>query len=107
MQASGMKKVLYVVFVVAIVAVNAMPVSAAEYIPSEIAQHFADAVKGIIVDIVNFMTPILTIIGAGMVIFGLILIAARQEYYGIRVITGGGVTLIFTHIVIPVILSLL
>ena len=101
-----MKKVVLAVFAIVAIAVgNVTPVSA-EYIPSDIAQHFADAVRGIIIDIVNFMTPILTMIGAGMVIFGAILLAARQEFYGIRLITGG-VTLIFTHIVIPVILSLL
>ncbi|MCF3653556.1 MAG: hypothetical protein L2C94_005300 [Aigarchaeota archaeon] len=79
----------------------------AEYIPSDIATRFASAVKQIIVEVVNFLTPILTIIGAGMIILGVALIAARQEFYGIRLITSGGITLILTYIVIPVILSLL
>ena len=79
----------------------------AEYIPSDIAVKFANAVKQIIVEVVDFLTPILTIIGAGMIILGVALIAARQEFYGIRLITSGGITLILTYIVIPAILSLL
>jgi len=79
----------------------------AEYIPSDIATRFASAVKQIIVEVVDFLTPILTIIGAGMIILGVALIAARQEFYGIRLITSGGITLILTYIVIPAILSLL
>ena len=107
MQVSGMKKVLYLVAIVVIVVGNVMPVSAAEYIPSDIAQHFANAVKTIIIEIVDFLVPIIDMIAAGMIILGLVLIAARQEFYGIRLITGGGVALIFTKIVIPVIISLL
>jgi len=57
--------------------------------------------------VVDFLTPILTIIGAGMIVLGVALIAARQEFYGIRLIMGGGITLILTYIVIPAILSLL
>ena len=60
-----------------------------------------------IVEVVDFLTPILTIIGAGMIVLGVALIAARQEFYGIRLIMGGGITLILTYIVIPAILSLL
>ena len=108
MQVSSMKKVLYLVAIVVIVVGNVMPVSAAEYIPSDIAQHFANAVKTIIIiEIVDFLVPIIDMIAAGMIILGLVLIAARQEFYGIRLITGGGVALIFTKIVIPVIISLL
>ena len=106
MQVSGMKKVLYLVAIVVVAVASVTPVSA-EYIPSDISQHFANAVKTIIIEIVDFLVPIIDMIAAGMIILGLVLIAARQEFYGIRLITGGGVALIFTKIVIPVIISLL
>ena len=90
----------------AIFAFFAKPV-AAQRIPSDIATTIADAVREIIFEVVDFLTPIINVIGAAMIIVGLLLIAARQEFYGIRLCIGGGVTLIFNNIVIPLILSLL
>ena len=79
-----------------------------EYIPSPIADQFANAARQIIVEIVDFLTPIIDVICAGMIIVGMILAAGlRQEYYGIRLIVGGGVGLLVMHVVIPVLLSFL
>ena len=77
------------------------------YIPSDIAQQFVNAIRQIIFEVVDFLTPIVNIIGAAMVVLGLVMIALRQEFYGIRLIIGGGITLIFMNLVIPLILSLL
>ncbi|MEM1977094.1 MAG: hypothetical protein QXX29_04270 [Nitrososphaerota archaeon] len=77
------------------------------YIPSEIAQQFVNAIRQIVIEVVEFVTPIINIIGAAMIVLGLVLIAARQEFYGLRLIIGGGITLIFMNLVIPLILSLL
>ena len=108
MQATRMKKVVLAVFVVVVVAVgNVTPVSA-EYIPSPIADQFASAAKQIIIEVVDFLTPIIDVICAGMIIIGVILAAGlRQEFYGIRLVIGGGVGLLVMHVVIPVLLSFL
>jgi len=87
-----------------------LPVVAAEendYIPDDISANIVDATKGIIIEIVDFLTPIVNIICAGMIIVGLILIAARLEYYGVRLIVGGGVGLAVMNLIIPMILSLI
>ncbi|MEM4021533.1 MAG: hypothetical protein QXI18_04105 [Nitrososphaerota archaeon] len=87
---------------------NALPVVDAQYIPSDVAQRFTGAVRQLIIDIVDFLTPIIDIICAGMIIVGLILAAGlRQEFYGIRLIIGGGIGLLMMHIVVPVLLSFL
>jgi len=107
MQVSGMKKVLFLMVAVAIVAVNVMPVNA-QYIPSDIANQFASAAKQIIIEVIDFITPIIDVICAGMIILGVILAAGlRQEFYGTRLVIGGGVGLIVMHVVIPVLLSFL
>ena len=79
-----------------------------QYIPSDVAERFAGAAKEIIVEVVDFLTPIVDAICAGMIIIGIILAAGlRQEFYGIRLITSGGIGLIVMHIVVPVLLSFL
>ena len=74
---------------------------------SSIGDQLADAAKNIIMEIVNFLTPIVTMIGIGMILTGLILIACRQEFYGIRLIVGGGVSLAIVHLVVPLVLGFL
>jgi len=85
----------------------AFGVAAAEYIPSEIANRFASAVKEIIIEVVNFITPIVDMVAMGMILMGVILIALRQEFYGIRLIVAGGIALIVMHVIVPVLLSFL
>ena len=80
---------------------------AMQYLPSQFAQSISGAIKQIIVEIVDFLSPIVTIIAVGMIIIGAMLIALRQEFYGIRLIIGGGTALIILYLVIPLILSYL
>ena len=74
---------------------------------SSIGDQLAEAAKNIIVQIVDFLTPIVDVIGVGMILIGLILVALRQEFYGIRLIVGGGVSLAIVHLVIPLVLGFL
>jgi len=74
---------------------------------NSIGNQLAEAAKNIIVQIVDFLTPIVDVIGVGMVLVGLILVALRQEFYGIRLITGGGIALAIVHLVIPIIVGFL
>jgi hypothetical protein len=74
---------------------------------SDLAGSLSAAIKQIIIDIIDFLTPIVTIICVGMILVGALLIALRQEFYGIRLIVAGGVGLAIIYLVIPVILGLL
>jgi hypothetical protein len=74
---------------------------------SEVSNQLVSSIKGIIVDVVDFLTPLLTVIAIGMIIFGILLLAARQEFYGLRLIIGGGVTLIIVYLVVPLLLGLI
>jgi hypothetical protein len=73
----------------------------------DLAGSISSAVKQIIIDIVDFLTPIASLICLGMIIIGAILIALRQEFYGIRLVIGGGIGLVLLFIVIPLLLGLL
>jgi len=74
---------------------------------NSIGSQLAEAAKNIIIQIVDFLTPIVDVIGVGMILVGLILVALRQEFYGIRLITGGGIALAIVHLVIPIIIGFL
>ena len=113
MQARSMRRLVWARRVAAFataafMALGLIASASCEYIPSDIANRFASAAKQIIVEVVDFLTPIIDVICAGMIIIGVILAAGlRQEFYGIRLIVGGGIGLLVTHVVIPVLLSLL
>jgi hypothetical protein len=74
---------------------------------SEFSEQIASSIKGIIVDVVDFLTPLLTVVCVGMIIIGVILLAARQEFYGLRLIIGGGIGLIIIYLIIPLLLGFL
>jgi len=105
MQAKEVKAVIVLLMVAAIPL--ALPVVAADYIPEDISANIVEATKGIIVEIIDFLTPIVNMICVGMIIVGLVLVAARLEYYGIRLVVGGGVGLAVMNLIIPMLLSLI
>jgi hypothetical protein len=74
---------------------------------SNFSEQIASSIKGIIVDVVDFLTPLLTVVCVGMIIIGAILLAARQEFYGLRLIIGGGIGLIIIYLIIPLLLGFL
>jgi hypothetical protein len=74
---------------------------------SDLSEQIASSIKGVIVDVVDFLTPLLTVVCVGMIIIGAILLAARQEFYGLRLIIGGGIGLIIIHLVIPLLIGFL
>jgi hypothetical protein len=74
---------------------------------SDLASTLSQSIKQIIVDIVDFLTPILTVIAIGMIIVGALLYGLRQEFYGIRLIIAGGVTLAIVYLIIPLLLGFL
>lgn len=74
---------------------------------NDVASTLSASIKQIIVDITDFLTPIITVISVGMIIVGVLLVALRQEFYGIRLIIGGGIGLVIVYLVIPLLLGLI
>ena len=74
---------------------------------SDLASTLSQSIKGIIVDIIDFLTPIITVICIGMIIIGATLIALRQEFYGLRLVISGGIGLAIIYLVIPQLLGFL
>jgi len=70
-----------------------------------IGQQIAAAIKSIILEIITILTPVIDIIGVGMILFGLLLFALRQEFLGARLMIGGGIALAIVHLVVPVLLG--
>ena len=73
----------------------------------DVSSQVTSAIKQIIIDITDFLTPIITILSIGMIILGALMIALRQEYYGLRLIVGGGVALAIVYLVVPLLLGFL
>jgi len=73
----------------------------------DVASSLSTSIRQIIVDIVDFLTPIIDVIAIGMVIIGVLLIALKQEFYGVRLCLSGGIGLIIIHFVIPLLIGFL
>jgi hypothetical protein len=68
--------------------------------------QIAEAIKGIILQIIELLTPIINVLGIGMIIIGLLLaLGLRQEFIGIRLVIGGALALATVHLVIPILLN--
>jgi hypothetical protein len=73
---------------------------------NEVSQRIAEVVRNIVLSIFEIAQPILTAIGVAQILLGLLLAAGfRQEFLGYRLVIGGIITLIFTYIVAPLLLS--
>jgi len=72
-----------------------------------LAATISASIKQIVIDIVNFLTPIVTVISIGMIILGVLLISLRQEFYGLRLVISGGIGLAIIYLVIPLLLGFL
>ena len=73
---------------------------------AEISDRVSEAIKGVVVGVFDFLTPILTVLGISQIILGLLLgLGLRQEFLGFRLIVGGALTLIFNYIVVPLLLG--
>jgi hypothetical protein len=73
---------------------------------NSIGNSVASAIRNIIVMIFEILTPIVNIIGIGMIAIGLLLgLGLRQEFIGFRLIIGGALGLLTIHIIVPLLLQ--
>jgi hypothetical protein len=73
---------------------------------SGIGNSIAAAIRGVIVEIINILTPIINILGVGMIVIGLLLgLGLRQEFLGFRLAIGGALALLTIHVIVPLLLG--
>jgi hypothetical protein len=73
---------------------------------SGIGSSIAAAIRGVIVEIINILTPIINILGVGMIVIGLLLgLGLRQEFLGFRLAMGGALALLTIHVIVPLLLG--
>lgn len=71
-----------------------------------IGATIAQAIRGIILTIIDILTPIIDVLGIGMIVVGLLLgLGLRQEFIGFRLAIGGAVALATVHLVVPILLG--
>jgi uncharacterized membrane protein YkgB len=60
----------------------------------------------VIIAIIDVLTPVINVLGIGMVLVGLLLgLGLRQEFLGFRLAIGGGLALLTVHIIVPLLLA--
>jgi hypothetical protein len=73
---------------------------------TEVGERIATVIRNIITMIFEVAQPVLTALGIGQILVGLLLaLGLRQEFLGWRLIIAGLLTLVFTYIVVPLLLS--
>jgi hypothetical protein len=73
---------------------------------SGISAQIATAIRGVILEIINIVTPVVNILGVGMIVIGLLLgLGLRQEFLGFRLATGGALALLTIHVIVPLLLG--
>jgi hypothetical protein len=71
-----------------------------------IGATIAEAIRGIILTVIDILTPIIDVLGIGMIVVGLLLgLGLRQEFIGFRLAIGGAVALATVHLVVPILLG--
>ena len=71
-----------------------------------IGQRVAEAIRGVVVEIIGILTPIINVLGVGMIVVGLLLgLGLRQEFLGFRLAIGGAIALLTVHIIVPLLLG--
>ena len=73
----------------------------------EVSERISALFKNITLQVIDFLTPILTIAGLVQIVFGIVAISLGREWIGYRLLVGGGILLIVTYFVIPMLLSFL
>jgi hypothetical protein len=73
---------------------------------SGIGAQIANAVRNVIVEIISILTPIINVLGVGMIVIGLLLgLGLRQEFLGFRLAIGGALALLTIHVIVPLLLG--
>jgi mannose/fructose/N-acetylgalactosamine-specific phosphotransferase system component IIC len=101
-----MKTIVWLEVLLSTIALTTTAPTARALNGNSIGQQIATAIKNVIIEIFNILTPIINVIGIGMVLVGLLLgLGLRQEFLGFRLAIGGGLALLTVHIIVPLLLG--
>jgi mannose/fructose/N-acetylgalactosamine-specific phosphotransferase system component IIC len=101
-----MKTIVWLEVLLSAIALTTTAPTALALNGNSIGQQIATAIKNVIIEIFNILTPIINVIGIGMVLVGLLLgLGLRQEFLGFRLAIGGGLALLTVHIIVPLLLG--
>jgi len=73
---------------------------------TEVSETISNAIRTIVIQVFDFLQPILTVLGVAQILLGLLLaVGLRQEFIGYRLIVSGALTLAFIYLVVPLLLG--
>jgi mannose/fructose/N-acetylgalactosamine-specific phosphotransferase system component IIC len=102
----GMNRYVFLLGILLLVLLTTLAPAALALNGNSIGQQLATAIKNVIIEIFNILTPIINVIGIGMVLVGLLLgLGLRQEFLGFRLAIGGGLALLTVHVIVPMLLQ--
>jgi hypothetical protein len=73
---------------------------------SDISSRIAEVIRSIVTQIFEILQQVLTVLEVAQILLGLMLaMGLRQEFLGYKLIVSGIITLVFTYIIAPFLLS--
>jgi hypothetical protein len=101
-----MKTIVWLVVLLSTIALTTTAPTALALDGTGIGQQIASAIRGVIIEIISILTPIINVLGVGMIVVGLLLgLGLRQEFLGFRLAIGGALALLTVHLIIPLLLG--
>jgi hypothetical protein len=101
-----MKTIVWLVVLLSTIALTTTAPTTLALDGSGIGNSIAASIRGVIVEIINLLTPIINILGVGMIVIGLLLgLGLRQEFLGFRLAIGGALALLTIHVIVPLLLG--
>jgi hypothetical protein len=100
-----MKTIVWLVVLLSAIALTDTPTAFA-LDGAGIGQQIASAIRQVIIAVIDVLTPVINVLGIGMILVGLLLgLGLRQEFLGFRLAIGGGLALLTIHVIVPMLLQ--
>jgi len=100
-----MKTIVWLVVLLSAIALTTTPTALA-LDGTGIGQQIASAIRQVIIAVIDVLTPVINVLGIGMILVGLLLgLGLRQEFLGFRLAIGGGLALLTIHVIVPMLLQ--
>jgi hypothetical protein len=100
-----MKTIVWLVVLLSAIALTTTPTALA-LDGTRIGQQIASAIRQVIIAVIDVLTPVINVLGIGMILVGLLLgLGLRQEFLGFRLAIGGGLALLTIHVIVPMLLQ--
>jgi hypothetical protein len=101
-----MKTIVWLVVLLSTIALTTTAPTAFALDDAGIGQQIASAIRQVIIAVIDVLTPVINVLGIGMILVGLLLgLGLRQEFLGFRLAIGGGLALLTIHVIVPMLLQ--